>query len=79
MFGTTPVALMTKSQPNVFPLVSWTYSGHDSPVGGTKKDQGLGRQQIHFTHELQASILTILWVKQFLEGDEFFHLTLTFQ
>lgn len=47
--------------------------------GGTKKDQELGRQQIHFTHELQASILTILWVNQFLEGDEFFHLTLTFQ
>lgn len=47
--------------------------------GETKKDQKLDRQQIHFTHELQASILTILWVNQFLHGDEFFHLTLAFQ
>lgn len=37
VFGTTPVALTTKSQPNVFPLVSWTYSGHGSPVVGDKK------------------------------------------
>lgn len=37
VFGTTPVALTTKSQPKVFPLVSWTCSGHESPVGGQKR------------------------------------------
>lgn len=37
VFGTTPVALTTKSQPKVFPLVSWTRSGHESPVGRQKR------------------------------------------
>lgn len=37
VFGTTPVALTTKSQPKVFPLVSWTCSGHESPVGRQKR------------------------------------------
>lgn len=47
--------------------------------GKTKKDQGLHRERIHSTHELQARILTILWLDWFLKGDDFFHLTLVFQ
>lgn len=46
--------------------------------GETKNEQGLDGQQIHFTHELQARILTILSLNRLLEGDDFFHLTLVF-
>lgn len=90
VFGTTPVALKTKSQPNVLPLVSWMYTGQDPPerrekleewkVGGKKGE--LGKVQIRAA----CLVLTILrsecllWgIEQLLRGEDLFHLTLVFQ
>lgn len=39
MFGTTPVALTTKSQPNVLPLVSWMYTGQDPSEAEEKRKE----------------------------------------
>lgn len=90
VFGTTPVALTTKSQPNVLPLVSWMYTGQDPPerreslknekLEGKKGE--LGKVQIRAAN-LVLTILRsecLLWgIVQFLGGEDLFHLTLVFQ